>query len=201
LDASGAMSTNPERVIDRTPLRFAEAVKSHFAFLETMGFRCARSEATFVRFESPNVGISIYHGRHSFEIDLEIESLSSPTDTYSLSEILRLAGHEQTAQSKNYAAHTVQGVAEGVRQLAVLFQRCIAAGILSDDELFSRLKVQKKELTTKYALEVDLFQARRRAETAWGQKDYSTVVNILKPLRASLTAVEVGKLEFAEKHI
>lgn len=195
------MSIATERVTDRSLLRFAEEVKEQFAFLGALGFQCVRSEATFVRFESPRVCINIYHGRHSFEIDLEIEPAQSPTDAYSFAEILRLVDREQLGHSKNYATHTEQGVVEGVRQLAELFRRCIAAGILNDDSLFSRLKLQKKEVTANYADEVELLQARRAAEVAWRNKDYAAVVKALKPLRAALTATEVRKVEFAEKQL
>ena len=130
-----------ERVTDRSVLRFAEEVKDRFSFLETLGFRHVRSEPTFVRFESPRASVNVYHGRRSFEIRLEIESASSPTDAYSFSEILRLVDREQGEQYRNYATHTAQGVAEGVGKLAELFQRCIAAGILNDKQLFARLKV------------------------------------------------------------
>jgi hypothetical protein len=188
-----------ERVTDRSVLRFPEEVTDRFSFLETLGFRCVRSEATFVRFESSRAGVNVYHGRRSFELGLEMESASSPTDAYSFSEILRLVDREQGEQYRNYATHTAQGVAEGVGKLAELFQRCIAVGILNDKQLFSRLKLQRGELARNYALETQLEQARRKSEAAWRTKDYAAVVEALKPLRAALTATEVGKLEFAEK--
>lgn len=128
-----------------------------------------------------------------------MESAPSPTDAYSFSEILRLVDREQGERYRNYATHTAEGVAEGVAKLAELFQRCIAAGILNDKQLFARLKVQRGELARNYALETRLEQARRRSEAAWRAKDYAAVVAALKPLRAALTATEVGKLEFAEK--
>lgn len=190
------MTMSTERVTDRSVLRFAEEVKDRFSFLETLGFRHVHSEPTFVRFESPRANVNVYHGRRSFEIGLEIESA---TDAYSFSEILRSVDREQGEQYRDYATHTAQGVAEGVAKLAGLFQRCIASGILNDKQLFARLKVQRKEIAAKYALEVELRQARRAAEAAWHKKDYAAVVAALKPLRAALTATEVGKLEFAEK--
>jgi hypothetical protein len=185
-----------EHVTNRSVLRFAEEVEDSFSFLKPLGFRRARSEPTFVRFESPQASINVYHGRRSFEIGLEIES---PTDAYSFSEILRLVDREQGEKYRNYATHTTQGVVEGVGKLAERFQRCIAAGILNDKQLFSRLKLQRQELATNYALETQLQQARRKAEVAWRNKDYASVVEAFKPLRAALTATEVGKLEFAEK--
>lgn len=195
------MATEP--VTDRSVLRFAEEVKVRFAFLETLDFRCVRSEATFVRFESPRTKVSVYHGRRSFEIGLEIESASAPTDAptdaYSFSEILRLVDRKQGEQYKNYATHTAEGVAEGVGKLSGLFQRCIAAGILNDKQLFKRLKLQREELARNYALQTQLEQARRKSEAAWRTKDYAAVVEALKPFRAALTATEVGKLEFSER--
>jgi hypothetical protein len=188
-----------EGVTDRSVLHFADEVKGRFSFLEILGFRHVRSEPTFVRFESPRANVNVYHGRRSFEIGLEIESAESPTDAYSFSEILRLVDREQGEQYRYYATHTVKGVVEGVGKLAELFQRCISAGILDDKQLFERLKVQRKEIATKYALELELRQARRAAEIAWYKKDYAAVVEALRPLRAALTATEVGKLEFAEK--
>lgn len=195
------MSMADERVTDRSVLRFAEEVKDRFSFIEALGFRCVRSEATFVRFESPGIGINVFHGRRSFEIGLEIESTQSPTESYSTPEIVRLVDKEKGDHYKYYATHTAQGVAEGVRQLAELFQHCVATGILNDSRIFSRLTQQKKELVAKYAREIKLHQARRKSEIAWHKKDYAAVVEALKPLRAALTATEVGKLEFAEKQL
>lgn len=188
-----------ESISDRSVLRFAEEVKDRFSFLEALGFRRTCSEATLVRFESPSIGINVFHGRRSFEIGLEIQSTQLPTESYSIPEIVRIFDKEQGVQYKYYATHTAQGVSEGVRQLAKLFQRCVAAGLLNDTQFFSRLEQQKKELVAKYALEVQLRQARRESEIGWRKKDYAAVVKALKPLRAGLTATEVGKLEYAEK--
>ena len=83
--------------------------------------------------------------------------------------------------------------------MAELFHRCISSGILNDEQVFSRLKRQRKELVNSYALETRLLLARRTAEAAWHKKDYETVMKLLKPFRAVLTTSEVGRLEFAER--
>ena len=83
LDATRSLSMATERVTDRSLLRFAEEVKDRFSFLGALCFYCVRAEATFVRFESPRVSINVFHGRHSFEIDLEIEPAQSSVDACS----------------------------------------------------------------------------------------------------------------------
>ncbi len=190
-----------KRVTDRALLRFTDEVKARFAFLEARGFNCVSTDVTLVRFESPELGVNIFHGRQSYEIGLELESLVSKTEKYSFSELLRLVDQERAECYRSFAATNAEGVAEGVRQLADSVQQCIAAGLLGDTELFSRLKRQRHDLTKKLSLDVQLQHARQKTEAAWHTKDYATIVRIMKPLRAYLSASEVAKLEFAEKHI
>jgi len=188
-----------ECVTDRSLLRFADEVKARFAFLETLGFRCVRSEATWVRFEISKLVISVYHDQQSYEISLAIESVRG-SDSYSFSEILRLVHNERAEQYRDYATHTVEGVAEGVRQLVELFRECLDAGILNDSELFLRLKLQREEWARKYALETQLEQALKKSESAWAEKDFGKVVRVLAPLQEHLSPSDLKKLEYAKKH-
>ena len=186
-------------VTDRSILRFDEQVKIRFAFLKALRCRCVRAEATFVRFESSAFGVNVYHGRRSFEIGLEIESTRSLTETYSTPEILRLVDKKEADQYKYYATHTPQGVAEGVRLLAELFQRCVAAGILEDNQIFSRLQTQRQEIAAEYALQVELRHAHRKIEAAWSAKDFLQVVKILAPFHwGSIMPAELKKLAYAQ---
>lgn len=187
-------------VTDRSLLRFPEEVKRQFAFLEALGFRCVRAEPTLVRYESPAIGINIHQGRKSYEIGLEIEPMQMPTESYPFSAILRLVDAKRGESYRNYAAQTVEGVAEGVRQLAGLLHECTDAGILKDQQLFPRLKLQRGEWSRNYALEVELRQARNKLESAWAKKDFQKVVQILSPLEEHLHPAELKKLEYAKKH-
>jgi hypothetical protein len=188
-----------ERVVYRSLLRFADEVKRCFAFLEVRGFRCTRSEATLVRFESAELAINIYHGRQSYEIGLQIENMRG-SDSYSFSEFLRLIHNERTEQYRNYASHTVEGVAEGVKQLAELFLECYDAGLLNGSELFSRLKLQREAWARNYALETQLKQARKKAKSAWAEKDFCQVVRVLSPFQEHLSPSEIKMLEYAKKN-
>jgi len=188
-----------EYVTDRSLLRFAEEVTARFAFLETLGFRCARSKATWVRFESTKLVISVYHENLSYEISSAIESAQG-SDAYSFAEILCLVNGERMEQYRDYATHTVEGVAEGIRQLVELFRKCLDAGILNDSELFPRLKLQREEWARKYALETQLEQAHIKSESAWAEKDFGKVVRVLAPLQEHLSPSDLKKLEYAKKH-
>lgn len=181
-------------------LRFAEEVKAQFAFLENLGFRCTLSEASLVRFESSTFVINVYHEKLSYEISSALESVRG-SDAYSFSEILSLVNGDRMEQYRDYATHTVEGVAEGVRQLADLFRKCINAGIFNDCELFSRLKRQRNEWSRNYALETQLEQARKNAESAWAERDFLNVIEILVPFQEHLNPSDLKRLEYAKKRI
>jgi hypothetical protein len=189
-----------ENATDRASLGFADAVKAKFGFLEGLGFRCVSTEATLVRFESPTLAINISHGRQSYEISLEIDQ-GRESETYSFSEILRLVQVEQAERYRDYATHTVAGVTEGVSQLAELFRKCVVVGILNDSELFFRLKFQRSEWAKNYALETQVEQARRKSESAWAEKDFARVVQVLAPVQEHLGSSELKKLEYAKKQM
>jgi hypothetical protein len=190
-----------EQVRNRANLRFAEEVRKRFSFLEPMGFRCLSSEPTVVHFESRETRISISHGRQSYEIDMELSSIASPTDAYSISEVIRLVDLSIGEHYRKFATHTAKGVAEGVAKLASILRRCIAAGVLTDLQVFDRLKCQREGLARNYALATQLEQIRRRSELSWHSKDYAAVVKILGPFREALTPLELKKLEFSEKKL
>jgi hypothetical protein len=185
--------------IDRSLLRFADEVKEHFAFLEALGFRCVRSEATLVRFESSKLTITVYHEKFSYEISSAIESVRG-SHAYSFFETLCLVKGEQIEHYRDYATRTVEGVAEGVRQLAELLRKCVDSGILNDSELFSRLKLQREEWVRNYALDTQLEQARKNSESAWAKKDFQRVVQALAPLQEHLNPTDLKRLEYAKKH-
>jgi hypothetical protein len=71
---------NPER----ERLAFKDAVMSGFRFFDDLGFRPAKQEMTFVRYESADVFVNVYHGRASFELGVEIGKLKTESKAESV---------------------------------------------------------------------------------------------------------------------
>ena len=134
------------------------------------------------------------HTRSAFRLRMRGDR---PPDSFS--EILRLVDNERAEQYRDYATHTVEGVAKGVRQLAELFRECIGAGILNDSGFFPRLKLQRDEWAGNYALETQLERARKISESAWAEKNFEKVVRILAPFQEHLNPSDLKKLEYAKK--
>jgi hypothetical protein len=187
---------------DRRALRFAEVVREEFAFLQSHGFKCVRSDATLVRFKSQHVRLGVYHGRRSFEIGLDIRSSSGSLGepNYSMAAVIRMVDPSKADQYRDFAARSAEEVVEGVRRLSALLRAYAEAGILDDPGLFERLRKDRESWVRDYAQKVNLTQKRRELEEAWRAKDYVRVVTLLRPLRDALTPSELKKLEYAEKH-
>jgi post-segregation antitoxin (ccd killing protein) len=192
------MTANTDKSKDRSLLGFAEEAKRCFIYLEEHEFKCVRTESTFVRWESSCLAVNVYHGRNSYEISLVIESKDDP-DSYSFSEILRLVDNEAAEQYRAYASNTVEGVKDGLYQLATIFKKCVNAGIFTDNSLFSRLKLQRANFSEKYAIQIQLEQALKKSAEAWKEKNFEQFINILSPLQKHLGPVEQEKFIYARK--
>jgi hypothetical protein len=184
---------------DRSLLCFVSEVGIQFAFLESLGFCCVFSEINLVRFESPKININIYHEKLSYEIGSSIE-FTGESEIFSFSEILRLVHGKEMEQYRDYATHTVEGVAEGVRKLVELFRECVATGFLNNNQLFSLLTQQRRDWAKKYALETQLKQALKKSEFAWNEKNFGEVVKVLAPLEEHLNSTDLKRFEYAKKH-
>lgn len=192
------MVTKP--IPSRSFFRFDTEVKHRFSFLEFHGFWCVHSEATFVQFKSIKCAISIYHGRLSYEIGLDIEFQQSQ-NSYSIAEIQRLKKYNFDSQYRKVSARSVKNVADVVHKLANLFEQCVNAGVLTDDDLIPQLEYERKKWGHEFALRVELSQALEKSTTAWQKKDFNQFVQILTPLQEHLSQVNIKKLEYALKKI
>jgi hypothetical protein len=86
-----------------------------------------------------------------------------------------------------------------IEKIAAIIASYATPLLEGDENAWKRIAEQRRKESQNYALERDLRMARAEVEVAWRKKDYAVVVKALKPLRAALTATEVGKLELAEK--
>ena len=178
--------------------------KQHFGFLMSEnGYRCTESTPYCVRFESPTVFIElVYDGNRSFELGLlvgETGSEAGGNPPFSIDEILRFRQAPEAEKFSRIQVTSSDVLASFIEQLARILRAYGGDFIAGNGESFAKITEQRHRETKAYAFERDLRKARADADTAWHKKDYDSVVKALKPLRAALTATEVGKLEFAEK--
>lgn len=116
-----------------------------------------------------------------------------------MSSILQLLHNPSALTYRMYAARDAEGVLQGLQHLSDLLTWCIEMGLLVDQQLFTRLCLQRETASQNYELEMRLQQMRTNVTEAWDSKDYITVVRLLKPFEEALTPSERLKLQVSEK--
>lgn len=186
---------------DRERLGFKEQVLKHFNYLtEEYGFRCVEAKVTFVRYESKEVFVNVYHGRSSFELGFEIGLLLKNCDNFerkvTLSEIMELAGE---ADSSFCQASNKEGVEKCVSKIAGLVRQHAVNALKGDRSTFELLFDIQHQKSDRYIKSMELERMREKAEEAWHSKKYHEVVKTYEPFKGDLTPSEMKKLEYARK--
>lgn len=183
----------------RDGLDFANAVRSAFAFVHMRGFSEVEVGPTIVRFESRSLQLTIYHGRSSHEIRVEIGLKGTSARGYSLSEVIRLADEAEGRKFRNPLFATREGVWQGVATVAVLLKKFGEALLNGDQDRFFQLDEQRKRWSETYARDVLAEQLRPSANEAFREGRYGEAANLFERIKARLSPVELQKLEVANR--
>ena len=172
----------------------------HFGFLVLeRGYERTVSCPFRVRFESATVVVElVFDGDRSYELGLLVVKGDACTQPFSIDEILRLRRAPDAALFSLIQVTTNEAMAMWVEKLAEAFRTHGGDFIAGNSASFAELDDQRSKDARTHALGHNVRAARADASAAWRRKDYASVVKSLKPLRAALTAAEVGKLEYAE---
>ena len=182
---------------DRVGLRFQETVSEQFKFLENEYlFRITESNETFVRYETQDVFVNVFHGRISYEVGLEIGSLKMGMKTgYGLGSLVGIYDPEDGVEYRQYVAKDIKGVEKKVRNLARLLRKHGAKALIGDPDVFDLLEKDVQ----RYWSEMNAMQVRPQAEKAFREKNYAAVIKLYSSMDNILTKAERAKLNFARK--
>jgi hypothetical protein len=189
---------------ERWRLRFPEAVKLHFRFLEKFGFRIERKEVTLVRFCSEVVAVTVYHGRASYEIGIEFERISAPGEKYGLLEALlfaQRAGRLKEVPQGSFQTSTREGVETLVEKMASLVEAYAVSLLNGVSSTYEELRVHRIQGAAAYTKEVHNQAVRRQLDDAWQSKDFEAVARLYEQMQGPLSPSEFMRLEYAKKQL
>jgi hypothetical protein len=195
---------NKEPSPERAKLGFKDAVLSSFKFLSGFGLRPVEEKTTFVRYESPEVFVNIYHGRASFELGVEVGKLTEPNEKVTLYDMVAWAGAEKT---EGFGQHVVfqvssrEGVKEFVPKVARLLEKYGTPFMKAEGNAYHGVQEIRSHAAVEYERQVNFKGLRVKAEAAWHAKDYAQVVELYSPVREELTEVEAKKLAYAGQQV
>ena len=193
------MFGNSNNTVDRKFLRFSEAVREYFSFLETQWeFTCVREEDTFVRYERGDLYVNVYHGRVSFEIGVEVgrESLEHG---FPLAALVSLSDKGLARKYWPGGARTVTAVRKVVQAASEGLSRYGVAALAGDQATFSSLEQLRAERIAAMVRDSIAVQVRPKAEAAFRRRDYKEAATLYFSIEDSLSPVERKKLEIAKK--
>jgi hypothetical protein len=190
---------------NRASLGFAEAASSAFNFLlEDFSFKCVKQDVTFVRFESNRTFVNVYHGRKSFELNVEIGELIAyrglPENPFTIGEILDLVNAKEAINYHPYQVHTAASVQKFLFELAKVVKEFAIPAIAGDQLFFQRLSDLRTHRSDEYLKEMRLNRTRTDVETAWHQKNFRRVVELYDSMLEDLTPAESKRLAYAKKN-
>jgi len=189
--------------MDRADLGFVETVEAAFSFLVAdCGFRLARSEPpTFVRYESDTMFFNVYHGRQSYELNVEVGSIADPVGrSYRLPDVLGAILGEDDKRRTYFQASNREAVRRCVQVIADLVAQHYGPVLRGDAAVLGRIAAHTSERSQAHTREVVQRPVREAAERAWHTKDYAKVQELYASIRESLTLVERKRLDYAERH-
>jgi hypothetical protein len=183
---------------------FCSIVDKAFGFLQTdFGFAIRKRGRSAVICESRAVIASLsYDDQRSFEVSFGLKRKSDPPQpSFTFDEILRSLEVPVSIWPSGYSATSLPNAQQLIEKIATIMASYAKQLLEGENEAWKKIADQRQTDVKKYALENNLRAARTEVDVAWRSKDYACVVKAFEPLRAVLTAAEVGKLEFAQKEI
>jgi hypothetical protein len=192
---------NPQRA----GLGFKDSVLTSFKFLTDLGLHPVDEKATFVRYESSEVFVNVYHGRASFELGVEIGRVKEPNEAQlTIPEIVAWAGADKTEGRGNHVMFQVsspEGVREFVPKLADLVQKYAMPFIKGDATAYREALQARSRAADDYVKQVNLKQMRSKTDAAWQAKDYARVTELYSQMRSELSEIESKRLAYAEQQV
>ena len=187
---------------ERGKLGFRHKAKKHFNFLLIeYGYRCVDEDVTYIRFESEDVFVNLFHGRSSYEVGIEIGLLGDVNQSerkVTINELQEFFGRREDNLFPCQAT-TPETIDKCLSNLATFLRREGEPVLQGDCSTFRALFRIQKELSSKFLDDIKLRRTRARATDAWQARDYLEVVRLFEPVRDRLTPAELGKLEYAKK--
>lgn len=182
--------------MDRSTLKFNIYVKQYFGFLlKEFGFVIEKEETTLVVFKRDKMIISIYHGRQSYEIGMEVTFAGGNMAT--LFEILNIIAPDDSKKVIKQASN-IKAVEMSLAEISSIFEvkcRKLLEKKIDENELAKEIAVNRK----KYTLEYQYGALKDKAEVAWRNKEYSKVKEIYLSIYEHLDENEKRRLKYLQK--
>ena len=184
---------------DHNSLGFLEYVQKAFIFLKLeYDFLCTNQSETNIRFEGNGVFVSIYFGRQSYEIGLEIGLIEDRlTNGYGLGSLISYHRQNKDKQFRFSIAKTREQVNFSVNDLAKLLKECGKKALRGDKNVYRQLKSDANA----YWEDIRTSKIRIDAAKSFSKGDYKTSISLYEKISNNLSPSENKKIKIAKNKV
>ena len=185
---------------------FIILVMDRFGFLERdFGFCRVTTHDRLARWENNNVFVQVhFDSDRSHEVGAEIGQLKVLSNgkerPFDFGEVARMAG-KSWDQFRVLQGHDDKSLNNALTELTnVLKQHCQTL-LRNETIAFADLAKQREQECSDYATERDFRLMMARADKAWQEHDYQTIVDLYGPHQYQLSPAQVKRYEIALKQM
>ena len=179
-----------------------QALKAFSYVVDAWGFLVTQELLTFVRFERGPTFIQVFHGRSSFEIDVEVGRSGDGTGRlYTLGMFMELYDDSAAAAYRCPAVTERGAVGRALERVASLFEKYGREIATDSDGIWARLDEVYDASLKSLGRRFQCRQCRRAAEEAWRQRNYRAVVEAYTEIESDLSPAEQKKLAYCRKKL
>jgi hypothetical protein len=179
---------------ERDRAGFVGSAVEAFGFLGAYGFHLADQSLTHLRYESPSSFLTVYHGRSSYQVGLEL-GLLDRDEKFSLHELLSVFAPGEVELAR-FQTREPNALAEHLSRLAGVVAGSLEPLLQGDPSAFERLRSQVAVSRTAVTLRAQYGAVIDRADEAWEAKDMDLAESLYEKSRPALDGSRIRRLEY-----
>jgi len=181
---------------------FTEAVLESFSWLEVYEYRPVEVKQTLVRYEGACGEVTVYHGRSSWEIGVEVGPPHGAAEIrYSMSALVQLVDQFGGREYRNPGAAKPEIVRRFVKEQADRLEQYGSRIFAGDSSIWQELADQERRARESLGIATRLARAIPEADRRFRERDYEGVVELLSPYEVFLSQTHRKKLSYARRHV
>ena len=185
-------------------MRFTEAAKHAFVFLEGAGFRLVEAGPSRVRYESAQSVVAVVWDARSGEVNVFIGPYSrkgEANDAFSLTDLLAMEGVDVPERRMPFQVTDEGKLGSFLEKLAEDTRAHAQQALAGNPMFFRRLKTFRSMQSQTYMRGIELQRVRTEAEKAWQERAFDKLIALYGSIEGELTASEKAKLTYARQHL
>jgi hypothetical protein len=184
-------------------MRFSEAAKQAFSYLERAGFRLAQVDPDRLQYEAAQAFVTIEWDARSGELNVFVglqPRKGEPRDAFSLTDLLAMENVDVPEWKMPFQVAEEDKLGPFLDKMAEDTRVHAQPALAGDRMFFRRLNAHRSAKAQTYMRDMELRRVRTEADKAWQKRELDKLIALYTSVEDQLTASEKAKLAYAKQH-